>query len=496
MDLFFDDEERDLASLSLQEVASALETLLIARATGGAASGTQFTSLRRRLIDEAPEELVPSFVRTSRNLDQFWAFISKWPRYVERREQIWSAFGPLHEALEHGEVGERDDATEEGDADTGETNGVRPTVTEAQRTVLRTILDIYLESGKWPPHAFLEQELEARGIELNDELAGMPEQVFQPDNRRMGGVVHIAETEPVSLTIRGLSVCGNERVEKMFVAAIRWAVSARASLQHSIETVVTTTWRPADVMAEMEKAVGPPLAAHEVKLVLELMNREPWLPRSGGDPDDFILWTITIDRDIRRYREVKTLDDYLALMMPREAPVMRAPILGSAASVFEAVAPTAGERVHPLFGIPRREQSFDCFVVMPFREPYMTIYREVIKPVADDLGMSCGHAGEIFGPSRIINDIYSAITFCKVVVAELTGRNANVFYELGIAHEQEKPVVMLAQDINDVPFDVRDIRTVVYEWDESPDLDSLRESVRPNMAEALRLAEQNESLHG
>lgn len=117
----------------------------------------------------------------------------------------------------------------------------------------------------------------------------------------------------------------------------------------------------------------------------------------------------------------------------------------------------------------------------------MTVYSSVIQPLAAELGISCGHAGEIFGPRRIINDIYSAITFAKVVVAELTGRNANVFYELGIAHEQEKPVVMLTQDINDVPVDVRDIRTVVYEWGEVPDIGALADKLRPNLTAALRV---------
>jgi hypothetical protein len=483
----FDEEEPEVDALSLQDTASALESLLVARATGGTASGSQFASLRRRIVEEAPPGLIPSFVRTNRTIDQFWAFISKWRTYAERREQIWDAFGPLHEALDHGIDAENQASDDQLGVTPG---GVRPVVTDAQRIVLQAILEIYLGSGKWPPHAFLEQTLEEHDIELNDELRALPEQMFWPDNRRMGGVVSIAETEPVALMVRGVSVCGNNRVEALFVAAIQWAVRARASLRHSIEAVTATTWRSADVMTAMEEAVGPPLAAYEVKLVLELMNREPWLPRWGGDPDDFRLWTINIDREIRRYREVKTLDDYLALTRPPQLPTPNSLVTAfgeppSGARFSES------SRVHPLFGVPRREHAFDCFVVIPFREPFMTIYREVIKPLADEAGVTCGHAGEIFGPNRIINDIYSAITFCKVVVAELTGRNPNVFYELGIAHEQEKPVVMLAQDINDVPFDVRDIRTVVYEWGEDPDAQALRASVRPNILEALRVADQN-----
>jgi hypothetical protein len=52
-----------------------------------------------------------------------------------------------------------------------------------------------------------------------------------------------------------------------------------------------------------------------------------------------------------------------------------------------------------------------------------------------------------------------------VVIAELTGGNRNVFYELGIPHEQRKQVVLMSQTRDAVPFDVRDLRVVVCDWD-------------------------------
>ncbi len=74
-----------------------------------------------------------------------------------------------------------------------------------------------------------------------------------------------------------------------------------------------------------------------------------------------------------------------------------------------------------------------------------------------------------------------------MVIAELTGGNRNVFYELGIAHEQRKQVVLMSQTMDDVPFDVRDLRVVVYDWDAvSPKADELIEKLRPNLEEALR----------
>jgi hypothetical protein len=61
-----------------------------------------------------------------------------------------------------------------------------------------------------------------------------------------------------------------------------------------------------------------------------------------------------------------------------------------------------------------------------------------------------------------MNDVWSALNACRLVIAECTGRNPNVFYELGIAHTLAKPVVLITQDINDIPFDLRHLRHIEY----------------------------------
>jgi hypothetical protein len=51
----------------------------------------------------------------------------------------------------------------------------------------------------------------------------------------------------------------------------------------------------------------------------------------------------------------------------------------------------------------------------------------------------------------------------KVLLADLTDKNPNVFYELGLSHAVSKPVVFTAAKIDDVPFDLRHLRVIVYE---------------------------------
>jgi Abortive infection C-terminus len=97
-----DPVQDEVEQLSLLEVAVATENLLVSHATGGEESEARYRALRERLIQAVNEQSLPSFIRTCRNLAQFWAFVKKWPTYRERREVIWDAFRPLVESLEEG----------------------------------------------------------------------------------------------------------------------------------------------------------------------------------------------------------------------------------------------------------------------------------------------------------------------------------------------------------------------------------------------------------
>jgi hypothetical protein len=91
-------------------------------------------------------------------------------------------------------------------------------------------------------------------------------------------------------------------------------------------------------------------------------------------------------------------------------------------------------------------------------------YRSVIKPSVEAEGLLCRRADEIVSNRAIMQDIWRSICEARIVVADLTGRNANVFYELGIAHTVGKETILLAQhDEQRFPFDVAHIRRIFYE---------------------------------
>lgn len=124
--------------------------------------------------------------------------------------------------------------------------------------------------------------------------------------------------------------------------------------------------------------------------------------------------------------------------------------------------------VAPLWGEPIRRSQFqsDIFMIMPFREPYNSVYTEVIRPLAANLNMTIKR-GDEFASTRgsIMQEVWAALNSCRLVIAETTMINANVYYELGISHTLGKPTILLTQtkEVEELPFDIRGLRFIVYE---------------------------------
>lgn len=111
------------------------------------------------------------------------------------------------------------------------------------------------------------------------------------------------------------------------------------------------------------------------------------------------------------------------------------------------------------------DTKYICFVISPFGEPFDTYYLRVIKPVLDEQKIFAMRGDSLYRPTTIMDDIWTGIRDAKILIAELTNRNPNVFYELGLAHALSKPVILLSQSIDDVPFDLRGIRIILYDKD-------------------------------
>lgn len=108
---------------------------------------------------------------------------------------------------------------------------------------------------------------------------------------------------------------------------------------------------------------------------------------------------------------------------------------------------------------------WSCFVLMPFGGPYDEFYNEIIKETLEENNYTVKRADEIYGSKPIMEDILNGINDSELILADLTDKNPNVFYELGIAHtvKPNNNVLLISQSIDFVPFDIRPYRVIIYE---------------------------------
>jgi len=116
-----------------------------------------------------------------------------------------------------------------------------------------------------------------------------------------------------------------------------------------------------------------------------------------------------------------------------------------------------------------------CYVIMPFsktkacaEEEWTDIFDALIKPAVEGagLGYSCRRSEATTG--NIIKKIVNSLYVSNVVIADLTDRNPNVFYELGVRHTLQNRTIMIAQRRKDIPSDLDGYASHVYKWKTTP----------------------------
>ena len=103
-----------------------------------------------------------------------------------------------------------------------------------------------------------------------------------------------------------------------------------------------------------------------------------------------------------------------------------------------------------------------AFVLMPFDSEFDDRYRLGIKETAKNLGILAERVDEQIFRENILERIYRQIDSADLIIADMTGKNPNVFYEVGYAHAKGKLVILLTSDADDIPFDLKHRRHIVY----------------------------------
>lgn len=102
------------------------------------------------------------------------------------------------------------------------------------------------------------------------------------------------------------------------------------------------------------------------------------------------------------------------------------------------------------------------FVLMPFKEELDDLYFYGIRGSAERVGLRCKRADELIHDVAIMREVIDHIQRARVIVAEVSDQNPNVFYEVGWAHALERPTILVAREGASLPFDIAHINIVFY----------------------------------
>lgn len=135
--------------------------------------------------------------------------------------------------------------------------------------------------------------------------------------------------------------------------------------------------------------------------------------------------------------------------------------------------------------LERKPELKTCFVIMPIsnttscnEDEWTEIFEELIKPAVEESGYDyqCKRAQSFYG--NIIKSIIDGLNRSDIVIADLTDKNPNVFYELGVRHTLRGSTMLISQSIDDVPSDLKSYATIIYKWKRSEDRKKFKDRIK------------------
>lgn len=124
-----------------------------------------------------------------------------------------------------------------------------------------------------------------------------------------------------------------------------------------------------------------------------------------------------------------------------------------------------------------------AFVIMPFSNPFNEYYENIYKPALENFNYIVKRVDELAAPHSIMSDIQKSILEADLLLCEMSAKNPNVFYELGLAHAIGKPVILISRTSEEIPFDFKQIRIILYN-----DSDENKGTWRPELREKIMKA--------
>lgn len=198
-------------------------------------------------------------------------------------------------------------------------------------------------------------------------------------------------------------------------------------------------------------------------LTKQWLEMDP-VPYDGFDMGNHPLFGLVKLGLVEAYSEQGPVGYEELVRMPYELSTIRFYFSKRALAIEEALGIRL-DRGTSLFAEENKSVKWpQVFVLMPFEKEFRPIFDDHIKKVILGLGLTIERADDFFSTGSIVNDIWTAINIAEIIIADCTGRNPNVFYEIGIAHAIGKETVLITQSIDDIPFDLKHLRAILYKY--------------------------------
>lgn len=304
---------------------------------------------------------------------------------------------------------------------------------ETHRAVVERAYLEFVTTGEWPKITELRRHFARLGQDVDVERSAR-------EKPQLPGVLRPMYQENLVLLLRDLRYIPRASpLMWICVAATRRAVDAY--LADDAEPKVSSS----------DPGIAIQTGSSDATLLMragKLLRDEPAGPLAGGSYSEDHWESPVNEHTVLDYRDAYSPDEF---------------VVRQDAILDRALAAMPGSGRAPPSAVKR-----SAFVLMPFGPEWSQPVYELIRAATLGLDISpipaCLRADEITAPGRITDQIVAGIAEADVIVADISGVNPNVMWELGFAHALGKPVVILNQDIDACPFDLHDYRQTVYSY--------------------------------